>query len=221
MATQNPGSDEVAAAAAELRQGMATMTPEQQAEAKSVLGSIGDKWWLLLVLGIISLIAGLLIVFNPKAAVHVIAVFFGIWLLVSGIFTLIRGFGDKLDTSARVLSIIVGALSIVLGIMCFRSIADAVDILVLFIGIGLIMRGILEFVVGLGAKGVQGQGSMIVMGIVTLLLGIGILVWPNIGLATIVYFLGFALILMAILEIISAFRVKAVADRIDDVVAAV
>ena len=152
---------------------------------------------------------------------HVIAVFFGIWLLVSGIFTLIRGFGDKLDTSARVLSIIVGALSIVLGIMCFRSIADAVDILVLFIGIGLIMRGILEFVVGLGAKGVQGQGSMIVMGIVTLLLGIGILVWPNIGLATIVYFLGFALILMAILEIISAFRVKAVADRIDDVVAAV
>ena len=62
---------------------------------------------------------------------------------------------------------------------------------------------------------------MIVMGIVTLLLGIGILVWPNIGLATIVYFLGFALILMAILEIISAFRVKAVADRIDDVVAAV
>ena len=42
MATQNPGSDEVAAAAAELRQGMATMTPEQQAELMSVMLTSAD-----------------------------------------------------------------------------------------------------------------------------------------------------------------------------------
>ena len=79
--------------------------------------------------GVISLVAGLLVVFNPNAAILTIAIFFGIWLLVSGIFTLIRGFGDTMETGARVLSIIVGALSIVLGIMCFRNIANAVELL--------------------------------------------------------------------------------------------
>lgn len=221
MATQNPQPDAVSAAADELRAGMAGLTPEQQAEAKTMLGSIGDKWWLLLGLGVISLIAGLLIVFNPAAAVATIALFFGIWLLVSGIFTLIRGFGDKMETGAKVLSIIVGALSIVLGIMCFRNLANAVEILVLFIGISLIMRGILETVVGISAKGAEGRGWLITLGILTLLVGIGILVWPNIGLATIVYFIGFTLILMGILEILASFRVKKVGDNIDEVLAKV
>ena len=53
MSTQNSG-DAVAAAAAALREGMSGLTPEEQAEAKTMLGSIGDKWWLLLVLGIIN-----------------------------------------------------------------------------------------------------------------------------------------------------------------------
>ena len=40
MATQNPQPDAISAAADELRQGMSGLTPEQQAEAKTMLGSI-------------------------------------------------------------------------------------------------------------------------------------------------------------------------------------
>ncbi len=220
MSTQNSG-DAVAAAAADLREGMSGLTPEEQAEAKTMLGSIGDKWWLLLVLGIISLIVGLLIAFNPTAAVLTIAVFFGIWLLISGIFTLIRGFGDKLETGAKVFAIITGAISIILGILCFRNIANAVEILVLFFGIGMIMRGLLEFIIGLSAKGSEGRGGVIFIGIVTFIAGIAVLVWPNIGLGVLVYFIAFTLIIMGILEIIAAFRVKSVGTRIDQVLAQV
>ena len=215
MSSKNP-NPEVEAAAAELRAGMEGLSDRQRAEATSALGSIGDKWWVLLVLGVISLVAGLLVVFNPNAAILTIAIFFGIWLLVSGIFTLIRGFGDTMETGARVLSIIVGALSIVLGIMCFRNIANAVELLALFVGIGLVMRGLLEFIVGLSAKGTDGRGSLIFLGVVTFALGVAALVWPNLALGTLVYLIGFALIVMAILEIISAFRVKALGDRIDE-----
>ena len=220
MSSKNP-NPEVEAAAAELRAGMEGLSDRQRAEATSALGSIGDKWWVLLVLGVISLVAGLLVVFNPNAAILTIAIFFGIWLLVSGIFTLIRGFGDTMETGARVLSIIVGALSIVLGIMCFRNIANAVELLALFVGIGLVMRGLLEFIVGLSAKGTDGRGSLIFLGVVTFALGVAALVWPNLALGTLVYLIGFALIVMAILEIISAFRVKAFGDRIDEVISVI
>ena len=220
MSSQN-SNPEVEAAAAELRAGMEGLSDRQRAEATSALGSIGDKWWVLLVLGVISLVAGLLVVFNPNAAILTIAIFFGIWLLVSGIFTLIRGFGDTMETGARVLSIIVGALSIVLGIMCFRNIANAVELLALFVGIGLVMRGLLEFIVGLSAKGTDGRGSLIFLGVVTFALGVAALVWPNLALGTLVYLIGFALIVMAILEIISAFRVKAFGDRIDEVISVI
>lgn len=213
--------DAVAAAASELREGMRDLTPAQQAEAKSMLGSIGDQWWLLLVLGIITLIVGLLIVFNPQAAVITIAIFLGIYLIISGIFTLVRGFGDKLETSGKVLAIIVGVISIILGILCLRNIASAVEILVLFIGIGLIMRGILELILGFSAKGVEGRGWVIFLGIITLVAGIVVLVWPALGLGVFVYVIGITLIIMAILEIIASFRVKSVSNKMDQVVAAI
>ena len=61
MSSKNP-NPEVEAAAAELRAGMEGLSDRQRAEATSALGSIGDKWWVLLVLGVISLVAGLLVV---------------------------------------------------------------------------------------------------------------------------------------------------------------
>ena len=206
--------------AADVRAGAANAAAAQKAEMSSALGEIGNKWWLLLILGIISLIAGLLIVFNPGAALLTIAIFFGAWLLVSGIFTLIRGFADDLDTGARILAIISGALSIVLGIMCFKNIANSVLILTLFVAIGLILRGLFELIVGLTSKGAEGRGWMITLGIITLLAGIAVLVWPGIGLATLVYIIGFALILMGIFEIIGSFKFKHLGDRIDDAIAA-
>jgi len=125
MSTQNP-DDLTAAAAAELRRDMAGLSPDEQAAAKTMLGSIGDKWWLLLALGIISLIVGVLIVLNPAQAFNVILIFFGIWLIISGILNIVRGFGDKLESGARVLSIIVGALSLILG----GAIGNVIDRLV-------------------------------------------------------------------------------------------
>jgi hypothetical protein len=108
-----------------------------------------------------------------------------------------------------------------LGILCFRNIANAVEILVLFFGIGMIMRGLLELIVGLSAKGAEGRGGVIFIGIVTFIAGIAVLVWPNIGLGVLVYFIAFTLIIMGILEIIAAFRVKSVSNRIDQVLAQV
>jgi len=204
--------------AADVSAGAPRVTADQKAVMESTLGQIGNKWWLLLILGIVSLIAGIVIVLNPGAAVLTIAVFFGAWLLVSGIFTLVRGFADDLDTAARVLAIISGALSIVLGIMCFKNIANSIVILTLFIGIGLILRGLFELIIGVSAKGAEGRGWVITLGVITLLAGIAVLVWPGLGLSTLVYLIGFSLILMGIFEIIGSFKFKNLGNRIDDAI---
>jgi uncharacterized membrane protein HdeD (DUF308 family) len=214
-------ADETAAAASALREEMTGLSPTQQQEVKSALGAIGDKWWLLLVLGILTVIVGVLIVLNPQAAILTIAIFFGIYLLVSGIFEVVRGFSDRLETGAKVLSIIVGALSIVLGILALRNIATSVELLVLFIGITFIMRGIMETVVGFSNRGTAGSGWFIFLGILGIIAGIVVLVWPALSLGTLVYLLGFWLIFLGVLEIVISFRVKSAGDRLDDVLAQV
>jgi uncharacterized membrane protein HdeD (DUF308 family) len=221
MSEQAPAPTNDAAAASALREDLAGLTVAERAEVKSALGSIGDAWWLLLALGIVAIIAGLLIVLNPSAAILTIAVFFGIYLLVSGIFEVVRGFSDKLETSAKVLSILVGAISIMLGVMCLRNIATSVELLVLFIGITFIMRGIMETVVGFSSQGSQGSGWFVFMGILGIIAGIVVLVWPQLSLATLVYVLGFWLIGLGIVEILLSFRIKSAGDKIDDVLAKV
>jgi uncharacterized membrane protein HdeD (DUF308 family) len=220
--SENTGPvDPTAAAADALREDMRGMSPAEQAEVRNVLGSVGDKWWLLLVLGILTALLGLVIVFNTNAAILTIAIFFGIYLLVSGIVEVVRGFGDSLDTSVRVLSIIVGALSIVLGVLCLRNIATSVEILVLFVGITFIMRGVLELVVGFSNQGTQGSGWFVFTGILGILAGIVVLVWPHLSLSLLVWLLGFWLIVLGVIEIVLSFRVRHASHQLDAVVAQV
>jgi uncharacterized membrane protein HdeD (DUF308 family) len=221
MSDTSPAADQASQdAAAQARQEFDALSPDQQQEVKTLLGSLGSKWWLLLVLGILTIIVGLLIVLNPSAAILTIAIFFGIYLLVSGIFEVVRGFSDNLDTGSKVLTIIVGAISIVLGLMCLRNIATSVDILVLFIGITFIMRGILELVVGFSNRGTQGSGWFIFMGFLGIVAGIVVLSWPKLSLGTLVILLGIWLIVLGVFEIVAAFQIKRGHEAINQQLAA-
>ncbi len=222
MSDTNAGAGQSAQdATASMRSEYDALSPEQQQEVKTLLGSLGSKWWLLLVLGILTIIVGLLIVFNPGAAILTIAIFFGIYLLISGIVEVVRGFSDDLDTGSRVLTIIVGAISIVLGLLCLRNIATSVEILVLFIGITFIMRGILDLVVGFSNQGTKGSGWFIFMGIMGLIAGIIVLVWPKLSLGTLVVVLGIWLVILGVFEIVAAFQIKGGHDAINEELAKV
>ena len=177
-----------------------------------VLHTVGKSWWVVLVLGILSIIVGILFLVWPGATIVVVAVFFGVWLIVSGIVQLVQGFNNELDTGQRVLAVIVGVISIVLGILCFRGgIANGVYILSLFIGFSFLFRGIWQLIVGIQSKGVSGRGLLIFGGVLGIIAGIIVLSVPLASLVTLALIAGIWMIILGFIEIFWSFKVKSAA----------
>jgi uncharacterized membrane protein HdeD (DUF308 family) len=183
---------------------MSTMNSGQSVDEveANALGDIGRNWWVLLFLGIISLGVGVIALVWPGATIVVVAILLAIWLLISGIFQVVR---------ACALLIITGIISIILGLFMFRGAFQAVEILAIFIGIAFLFRGFGALFVGAEEK--ESRGWNIFGGIVMLIGGVVILVWPGISLVTLAWITGIWLIIIGIFEIVSAFSLKSAAKK--------
>ncbi len=187
---------------------------EMDAE-ESMLASIGRIWWLLLFGGVISLVVGIIVISWPDKTVIVVAVLFAIYLIISGIFEIVRSFGSGLTGGTRVLLLITGVLSVILGIFAIRSAADnAVELLGIFVGIAFLFRGFASLLMGFDSK--ESRGWNIFFGIIMLVGGVVILVQPALSLTTLAWVVGIWLIMIGIYEIIAAFIVR---SRTKDLVA--
>ena len=176
----------------------------------NMMAAIGRNWWVLLFAGILSLLVGIAAIVWPGKTVVVVAVVFAIWLIVSGIFSLVRGFAPGLSGGMRALFIITGILSLILGVFAIRGEFQELYILSLFIGIGFLFRGFATLFQGFESK--EGRGWNIFFGIVMLIGGFIVLVWPGISLVTLTWVVGIWLVVIGIYEIIASFSVKRAAN---------
>lgn len=181
---------------------------------EGALKAISKTWGVLLFLGLLSIVIGIVIMAWPGKTVVVVAVILAIWLVVSGIFEIVRGFGRGLSGGMRALLFIGGVLSLILGLFAFRGFVvedsplDAVWLLALFVAINFIFSGIGQLFTAGEVK--EGRGWNIFGGIVSLLLGIIILVVPS-DLVLLAWIFGIFVVISGIMLIVSAFRVKSLA----------
>jgi uncharacterized membrane protein HdeD (DUF308 family) len=184
------------------------MSSQLEMEAEdSMLASIGRIWWLLLFGGVISLVVGIVVISWPSKTVIVVAVLFAIYLIISGIFEIVRSFASGLTGGTRALLLITGVLSVILGIFAIRSAADnAVNLLGIFVGIAFLFRGFASLFMGFDSK--EGRGWNIFFGIIMLVGGVVILVQPALSLTTLAWVVGIWLIMIGIYEIIASLVVR-------------
>jgi uncharacterized membrane protein HdeD (DUF308 family) len=176
---------------------------------ESGLASIGKHWGLVLTLGIVSVLIGIMALVWPGATILVVAILLAAYLIVSGIFQVVRGFSHGLSGGMRALLFISGALSLILGLIAISGVWRSVEILAIFIGIAFLFRGF-----GLLFEGAEGGGSRgwnIFGGIVMLIGGFVVLVWPGISLVTLAWVAGIWLIIGGLFEIIAAFKLRSIA----------
>lgn len=174
----------------------------------TALAEVGRHWSLLFLFGLVSTAVGVIALVWPGKTIVVVAVFFGAWLLVSGVFQVIEAFSPGLDGGARAMLAVSGAVGIILGLMCFRSVVQAVEILALIVGLAWLIRGVLTFVTGLTARGVEGRGWIVFGGIVLALGGVVVLVWPGLSLVSLAVVSGIWLIVFGVIEMAGAVQVR-------------
>lgn len=190
-----------------------SMTTTQ--ESDDALAALGRSWTILLFLGIVSLLLGVAMLVWPGATIVVVAVLLAVWLLISGIFQIVRAFGSGWSGGMRALLIITGILSIAIALFAFRgfrledSPVNAVWILAVLIGVSFLFRGMGALFAGIESK--EGRGWNIFGGIVMLIGGVVIISVPGLSLATLAIVTGAWLVVIGIFEIVGAFRLRSLA----------
>jgi uncharacterized membrane protein HdeD (DUF308 family) len=176
---------------------------------------VGQRLWKWkLVAGLLTIVLGAIVLAWPGPTILVASTLFGVYLLVSGLAELFMAFTLPRSAATRVLLFISGALSLVLAILSFRHFGDgyAVLLLSLWIGIGFIFQGIAGVAAGIGESDLPGRGWYIVAGIISVIAGLVVLVWPFDSIAVLTLAAGIWLIIIGITQIFQALQTRKAAN---------
>ncbi|MFD7995634.1 HdeD family acid-resistance protein [Streptomyces mexicanus] len=171
-------------------------------------------WQAVLVTGVAALVLGILVLVWPGASLLAAGVLFGVYLLVSGVLQLVSAFGTHKTTSLRVLAFASGALSILLGLFCFRGAMQSILLLALWIGIGWLIRGITQTIAAVHDRTAPARGWQIFLGVVTFIAGVVLIDSPLRSVAVLTVLAGWWLVVVGVMEIVTAFRIRRHAARV-------
>jgi uncharacterized membrane protein HdeD (DUF308 family) len=173
----------------------------------SVLGQ--QLWKNKLVSGVLTIVLGAMVLAWPGPSILVVSTMFGVYLLVSGFAELFLAFTLPRSAATRVLLFLTGALSLVLAILSFRHFGDgyAVLLLSLWIGTGFIFLGVSENDVALGERDVPGRGWYVVLGVLSLIAGAVVLVWPFDSIVVLTLVSGASLMILGVIQIVQAVQI--------------
>ena len=151
-------------------------------------------WWLLVLVGLLSFAAGLIILFKPGDSLATLAVIAGIFLLVDGILELASSFMSS--TRNRGIVALFGAITAVVGVLLIRHPIGGVAAVALLIGLWLIVIGVIRFVTAFDEYEQRGWHAF--AGALELIAGIVIVASPDIGFATLALLVGVGFMLNGI-----------------------
>ena len=170
-----------------------------------------NSWQATIVLGVITVTLGLIVTFYPSATVNAISVLFGLLLIASGLFHLIRVFGG--NEAHRVWMGISGLLLIVIGVVMLRHLHLTVALIGLIIGITWIVQGVTALIVSFSGGSREGGGWWIFFGIFSLVGGIVITAVPTESVKVLAVLIGIWFIFQGLFEIAGGLRIRQAVRR--------
>ena len=164
--------------------------------------------------GLVALVIGLLILFNPVGsgvvAMQIVTVIFAIYFVIAGLVYIgSMVFSRDMSGWRRVGYALLGLLYLIAGIVAFGNInafaAVLATFLAIFIGVVWVFEGVLAFTT---VKQSPAKALTVIYGIVSIIAGIVLIFSPIFGAVTLWIILGISLIVMGLVQIIRAFQMK-------------
>lgn len=164
-------------------------------------------WWLLALLGALSVAFGALLIFWPGQTLTVVTTIIGLFMVING---LIR-FGVAVfnsDTEHRIMMIIVGIAGVVLGIVVMRNPEATIALIVLITAVFWIIQGMVDFFHGVTKRDMPDASLRVVFGVMSALFGVVVLVWPDISVGVFAVLTGIYFVFFGVLEIVAAMSLR-------------
>jgi uncharacterized membrane protein HdeD (DUF308 family) len=171
------------------------------------VAQVSKNWWLFLILGLVSLIAGVLAIVYPDLTLLALGIFAGVSLLMIGIMEIVEAIAG--DPDSRALTAIVGVLSVLAGLVCVRRPGESLLALVIVLGFWLIIEGIVRFIRAFSE--LEDRALLMGLAILDIILGILILALPDLSLVTLAVLFAISLLARGVFAIITAFKLRGLA----------
>ena len=175
-------------------------------QAHTMMQDLADHWGLVAAMGVASIVLGLLAMFYPGATIVTIGIFFAAWLFVSGAYEVVTSFTRDGDTGARVLHALIGVLAVIVGFALLRTPFQSVEVFIFVLGIFWLIQGMMTFIAAFAVK--QGRNWRLFSGILGILAGIIILVYPITSAVTLAFIGGIWLLILGVTQVIAGFQLR-------------
>jgi uncharacterized membrane protein HdeD (DUF308 family) len=176
----------------------------------TVVALVGNAWGWVLAFGLLTLAAGIAVLVWPAETLLVIAVIFGIQLVITGIFRFVMAFSEPVrGAGIRVLYAVIGLLSIIVGLWAIRHADLTVIVLAVLLGIFWVVNGMFEIFAALSERALPNRGWTGALGALSVFAGLIVIAVPDISVLTLAIVLGIWLLFWGIGQIMIAFRLRA------------
>ena len=161
------------------------------------LERVGRSPMLTIGAGALSIVIAVLVLV-PANTVVVIAWLFAIQMVVTGVLQLIAAFAGDAGTGGRVLLGLLGALTILVGLLCLRAPLQTAVVLGLLIGATWVVGGVIGIfdAINDGPRGDRGWRTA--SGLLSVLGGAVVLIYPGASLVTLTWLLGIVLLVTGV-----------------------
>jgi uncharacterized membrane protein HdeD (DUF308 family) len=181
--------------------------------SRDQIDRISSGWWVLLVTGLVSVLAGGIILFTDWT-VGDLAVFVGLLLILRGIFMM---FSVPLDGAVRAWSIGLGLLEVAVGLAVFVWPGPTLLVVAFAIGWYVLFSGILTMAGSIGGRSVLPYwGLMLAFGIFETVFAFWLLARPGLTLVAAVLAIGLWTMVYGVVQIVLSFEVKNLPARADE-----
>jgi uncharacterized membrane protein HdeD (DUF308 family) len=167
------------------------------------------SWWVLAIRGAAALIFGILAIAWPDITLLVLVAFFAAYAFITGVVYIVGAVRGRQSDKGWWMLLLLGLVAIAAGAIAVFNPAITALVLVLLMGANALVTGILDLAIAIRLrKEIRNEWMLILTGIVSIVFGVLVFLFPGAGALAMVWMVSFYAVLTGVLLLTLAFRLR-------------
>ena len=181
----------------------------------TVVRTLHQNWWLVLLQGVLSVVLGVLALAMPGVTLGALILLWGLFALLNGVVDVVHAIGAAgSHKSWWAWQLAGGLIGILAGLAILRWPGLSALVVLYLVAIWAIMMGLVRVVGSIADHEMLPHAWLVALaGVVSVLFGIAMFAWPVAGLLTLVYLVGIYAIVFGVIACVIAFRLHSLPER--------
>lgn len=174
-----------------------------------MFAQLSRNWWVVVLRGVLAILFGVMALVWPGLTLEVLVMFFGAYALVDGVFAILAAFTNRTGHQTWWVLLLEGLVGIAAGLIAFFRPGLATLVLLYVIAFWAIATGVLEILAAIRLrKEIEGEWKLALSGVLSLGFGILLLLFPAVGVLTIVWMIGIYSIIFGVILLVLGWSLR-------------